>query len=71
MGEPPSVSRIVSGRTLEYGPGGKTDRSVANAIQAIANRARAMWDRRRMSLRDKERIRAAGERMVERLINRS
>ena len=65
-----SVRSTVSSRTLAYGPGGANDRSVSNAIQAVANRAQAMARQRRNSLTDtqRERIRMAGMNMVNRLI---
>lgn len=65
-----SVRSTVSRRTLAYGSGGANDRSVSNAIQAIANRAQAMARQRRNSLTDaqRERIRRAGRNMVNRLL---
>lgn len=64
------VRSNVSRRTLAYGSGGADDRSVSNAIQAVANRAQAMARQRKNTLTDtqRERIRRAGMNMVNLLI---
>ena len=65
-----SVRSTVSSRTLAYGPRGANDRSVSNAVSAVAYRAQAMVRERRNTLTDaqRERIRRAGVNMVNRLI---
>lgn len=67
----PQKAKGVSRRTLAYGPGGAGDRSVWNAVNAIANRTQdiARQNRTRMTNAQRERLRRVGRAMLDRVMS--
>lgn len=65
------TAKGVSRRTLSYGPGGASDRSMWNAVNAIANRTQeiARQNRNRMTYEQRERLRRAGQAMLSRVMS--